>query len=108
MARINVGELDREFTISTPTVDALDPEDYTTIESGVWGAIRFAGGNERLGSTAQQAQGQFVVTFRYREDLTAEMRITEDYAPSRSFQILFFGDPDGSRERTEVTCIGVQ
>ncbi len=58
------------------------------------------GGSEVLRFGAPAATGYFKITMRYWPAVKAEWRIVHD--DGRVFQISSYGDPDGSRQVTEI------
>ena len=101
---LNAGQLDREFILQRPF--GVSPDEYEDVDT-VWGAIRLIRGSEAVRFVTPQAQGRFVVTIRYREDLEASWRLTE-VLTGRSLQIDNFGDPDGRLEQLQVFCVEAQ
>lgn len=104
---LNVGMLDRQYTIQRPA--GLDAEGYETVEADVWGHKRFASGSESLRASTPVATVTHVVTMRYRDDLRANWRLVEqDTSPEQSLQIVSFGDPTGDAEELRVYVVELQ
>lgn len=82
-SRINIGELDKEIIILSPTIatgvnrPATNEDEITgwTELATVWGKVKPFGGNEVMIAEKLTETYSIEVTIRYRTDLTERMRI---------------------------------
>jgi SPP1 family predicted phage head-tail adaptor len=102
---MNVGDLAYEFILQQPTAGSQDPDAWTDVER-VWASIRSIGMREQVRFGIPSAEGQSVVTIRYRTDVRANYRLVDQsVSPERSFQILGYSDPNGDLEQLDLLVV---
>ncbi len=102
-AHVPIGALDRLFVLETPLET---PDGFGGVIRAhaagpqLWGAIEMVSGLERLRAGRPEQAVTHRVTFRYREGVTAAMRLTRGL---RRFAIRSAADPDGGKR--ELVCL---
>ncbi|HEY8382745.1 MAG TPA: phage head closure protein [Microvirga sp.] len=102
-ARTPIGALSRRFVLEVPLES---PDGFGGVMRSfapgpaLWGAIRLVAGEERLRADRPEQAVTHRVTLRYREGVTAAMRLA---LGPRRFAIRTASDPDGSRR--EIVCL---
>jgi SPP1 family predicted phage head-tail adaptor len=101
--RKTIGARSRRFILELPLES---PDGFggvtRTYAAGpqLWGAIEMVSGGERFRAGRPEQAVTHRVTFRYRDGVTAAMRLTRG---PRRFAIRSAADPDG--EKRELVCL---
>jgi head-tail adaptor len=70
------------------------------------GLDSIGGMREQVRFGIPSAEGQSVITIRYRTDVRANYRLVDQsVSPERSFQILGYSDPDGDLEQLDLLVV---
>lgn len=102
-ARPTIGARRRRFVLELPLES---PDGFGGVIRSyapgpeLWGAIETVSGDERFRGGRPEQAVTHRVTLRYRDGVTAAMRLTRDL---RRFDIRTAGDPDGRRR--ELVCL---
>jgi head-tail adaptor len=90
---------------SSRPAGSQDPDARTDVER-VWASIRSIGMREQVRFGVPSAEGQSLITIRYRTDVRANYRLVDQsVSPERSFQILGYSDPDGDLEQLDLLVV---
>lgn len=107
---MDAGQLDRRLTPQTLTTadDGHGGQTETWTDGApLWADMRELGGREALSANAVASRATYLVTTRYRTDLTTRMRLVWA-ARSLTMEIVAVRDrPEGRNQWLELECVEV-
>lgn len=105
------GQLDRRLTpqTNTPTADGQGGQAYSWTDGDpFWASVRQQSGRESLSAGIIKTQPTYLVTTRYRTDLTTAMRLYWELR-TITMEIVAVRNPDvdGRNRWTEIECVEI-